>query len=254
MADSTGNPAISVIGGSTLNTQSVSSSGITTISGGSTINATNGIKNSQAAVQDPYAGVAMPSITGSCPSLPAVPCSASGTSYGFKSTPYSLTPGVWTNGVTFGSGMTFNMSPGVYFVDRGTFQPAGGVTLNGTGVTIVLTSSTGSNYATTSMGNGAYVNLAAPTTGTLQGLVFFGDRRAPLTNMQNFQGGATFNITGAIYFPSTSVNFSGGVTNPLGCTQLVAGNIQFQGGANFQNKCAGTGTSSIGGGATSLVE
>ncbi len=254
VANSTGNPAILVTGGATLNTQSVSSSGFTTTSGGATINATNGIKNNQTAVLDPYAGVAMPSITGSCPSLPTVACQAGGTSYGWKSTPYNLVPGVWTNGVTFGSGMTYNMSPGVYFVDRGTFQPAGGITLNGTGVTIVLTSSTGSNYATASLGNGANVTLVAPTTGATQGIVFFGDRNAPLANTQNFAGGATFSFTGAIYFPSTTVQFSGGVTNPTGCTQLIAGNIQFNGGANFQNNCAGAGTSSIGGGATSFIE
>ncbi len=62
-------------------------------------------------------------------------------------------------------------------------------------------------------------------------------------------------ITGAIYFPRTQVNFQNGITNPSGCTQLLAGTINFQGGAQFSNNCAGMGTSPIGsGGATALVE
>jgi hypothetical protein len=132
------------------------------------------------------------------------------------------------------------------------------VTMNGTGVTIVLTGS-GSNYATVTIGNGAHVTLAAPTTGPTQGLAFFGDKNDPWSSdssqQQNFGGGTMLNITGAIYFPSTQVNFNNGVSNPSGCTQLIAGTINFQGGADFSNNCAGKGTSPIGGGGvTTLVE
>ena len=111
------------------------------------------------------------------------------------------------------------------------------------GVTIVLTGS-GGNYATVTIGNGANVNLSAPTTGTTAGIAFFGDNRDPWSSQTNqqqaFGGGATMNITGAIYFPSTQVNFNNGITNPSGCTQLIAGTINFQGGAYFRNNCPGT--------------
>ena len=50
--------------------------------------------------------------------------------------------------------------------------------MNGTGVTIVLTGSSG-NYATVTIGNGASVTLSAPTSGATAGIVFFGDRNAP---------------------------------------------------------------------------
>jgi hypothetical protein len=62
------------------------------------------------------------------------------------------------------------------------------------------------------------------------------------------------NITGALYFPTETVQFQNGISNPTGCTQLIAGIIRFSGGAQFSNNCAGTGTGSIGGGATTLVE
>ena len=73
--------------------------------------------------------------------------------------------------------------------------------MNGTGVTIILTSSTSGNYATVTIDNGATVTLSAPTSGTTAGIVFFGDRRASATNSNNFGGGAAVNITGAVYFP-----------------------------------------------------
>ena len=61
------------------------------------------------------------------------------------------------------------------------------------------------------------------------------------------------NITGAIYLPTQLVQFNNGIANPSGCTQLLAGQIQFTGGANFSNNCAGMGTSGSGG-ATALLE
>ncbi len=121
----------------------------------------------------------------------------------------------------------------------------------------MLTGSSG-NYATVTISNGARVTLSAPTSGATAGIAFFGDRNAPWSSQtnkqQNFGGGASINITGAVYFPGTQVNFNNGISNPSGCTQLIAGTINFQGGAQFSNNCAGTGTSAIGGGATLLVE
>jgi hypothetical protein len=123
-------------------------------------------------------------------------------------------------------------------------------------VTIVL-AATGTNYANVNIANGTTITLTAPTTGPTAGIAFFGDPVVSANNngTETFTGGATLNITGAIYFPQQTVDFSGGVNNPSGCTQLIAGTIVFEGGANFSNNCAGKGTSAIGGGgATTLVE
>jgi hypothetical protein len=146
------------------------------------------------------------------------------------------------------------MAAGVYFVNGGSFTVGGGATVTGTNVTIVLTGTSG-NYATANMANGATVTLSAPPSGAMTaGIVFFGDRNAPASNQNNFAGGATLNITGAFYFPSQQVIFSNGVvSNSSVCTQLIAGTIQFQGGATFSNNCTGTGARAIGG-ATTLVQ
>jgi Flp pilus assembly protein TadG len=224
--DSTGSSSLSMSGGAQLNAQSVSVSGAASITNGAAINPASALKTSQLAVPDPYAGVAMPSYSGCGFNNKVL---ASGT--------WTLTPGVYCNGLSAGNGGTVTMNPGVYFINQGTFSVQAGVTLTGTGVTIVLTSSTGSGYATVSIANGANVTLSAPTTGATAGIVFFGDRSAPASNVQNFGGGATINVNGAVYFPTQEVAFQNGISNPSGCTQLIGGTIQLIGGSNFQNNC-----------------
>jgi hypothetical protein len=175
----------------------------------------------------------------------------------------TLNPGTWCNGVSFTNDAQIKLNPGVYYVNGGNFNVGGAVVMNGTGITIVLTGSASDGYSqpygNVSIGNGASVTLNAPTTGATAGIAFYGDPNAPwssqASNQQTFGGGATMSITGALYFPSTQVNFNNGISNPSGCTQLVAGTINFQGGAYF-NTCPGTGITPIGGssGATALVE
>jgi hypothetical protein len=168
----------------------------------------------------------------------------------------TLNPGVWCNGVSFTNDAQIKLNPGVYYVNGGNFNVGGAVNMTGTGVTIILTGS-GSQYANATIGNGATVTLAAPTTGTTAGLAIVGDPNAPSsTPSSSFGGGATMNITGALYFPTETVQFTNGIANPSGCTQLIAGSMVFNGGASFNSNCAGTGTSTIGGGssATALVE
>ena len=54
------------------------------------------------------------------------------------------------------------MSPGVYIIDRGTFDIGGGTEVTGTGVTIFLTRSKGSDFAEAVIGNGAKSNSPRP--------------------------------------------------------------------------------------------
>jgi hypothetical protein len=159
----------------------------------------------------------------------------------------TISPGVWCDGVSFTNDANVLLQPGVYYVNSGSFSVGGAVVMNGTGVTIILTSSTSGNYATVTINNGATVTLSAPTSGTTAGILFFGDRKAPAANSNNFSGGAALNITGAVYFPSDSVVFQNGASNPSGCTQLIAGTIQLTGGSKFQANCpTGVATSAPG--------
>jgi Flp pilus assembly protein TadG len=245
--NATGSSALSMSGGAVVNAQAVTVVGRASITNGAVINPSSALKTLQSATADPYASVPLPAFSG---------CSnGSNKSYGHSNAGLqTLNPGIWCKGVSFTNDAKIKLNPGVYFVDRGNFNVGGAVVMTGAGVTIVLTSSTGSGYATVTIGNGANVTLSAPTSGATAGLVFYGDRRAPASNTIDLGGGALLNFTGAIYFPTQLVKFSNGISNPSGCTQLIAGTIQFTGGARFQNNCGGSGTHPIGGGASLLVE
>jgi hypothetical protein len=166
--DGTGSSALTVVGGSQLNAQSVSVAGTASINNGGSINPSSGLKTSQPNIPDPYASVAMPAFSG---------CNYNGFNTNSWQPSWTLSPGVYCNGLSISNGATAAMNPGVYFIDRGTFAVGGGAHVTGTGVTIVLTSSTGGNYANAVIDNGTTVTLSAPTTGATAGMVFYGDRQ-----------------------------------------------------------------------------
>jgi hypothetical protein len=89
------------------------------------------------------------------------------------------------------------------------------------------------------------VNLTAPTSGATAGLAFFQDRNAPTGVDNNFTGGSTMNIEGAIYLPNETVNFAGGAATGGGCTQIVADEVAFKGNANLEANCTGKGTAAM---------
>ncbi len=244
-ANAAGPSSLSVTGGARLTTQYVSVSGEVSVRNGAKIDATDGVKTNQPAVADPYADVPQPSYSG---------CDHTNMTIGWSAHEQPIFPGVYCKGLTIGNGARVTMNPGVYIIDRGTFEIGGGTEVTGTGVTIFLTRSKGSNFAEAVIGNGAKVELTAPTSGPMAGLVFFGDRNAPLSNTTEFGGGARAEITGAIYLPSQTVTFGNGFSNDSNCTQLIAGMIQFTGGVRFENDCASTGVVGIGASKVQLVE
>lgn len=223
-------------GGSSLSAADVILGGTNSVSSNSTITTTGGIRTNQPTVADPYASRTMPTPT-HCDYHFNNPINSSQT----------LQPGVYCGGLTLNGGATVTLAPGVYIIDKGDFTMHGNSTLQGNGVTIILTSSSTINQ----IGNiiidgGATLNLTAPPTGPYAGMVFWQDGRAADSNKDNFTGGSGMNITGAIYTPSQTVNYSGGnTTGGNGCTQLIAKDIIISGNSEFDNNCSGIGVSPI---------
>ncbi len=153
-------------------------------------------------------------------------------------------------------GASLTLGPGSYVIDRGSLSMSGNSTLIGSGgVTIVLTSSTGSSYATMNISGGSTLTLVAPTAGATAGLAIYQDRNAPTTGSDSISGGSAQNITGAIYFPSQTVTYSGGGSaGGASCTQIVAYKITFSGNSNFNSNCNGVGVATIGTSSGQLVE
>ncbi len=202
------------------------------------------VKQNQPPVADPYAGVAMPASAG---------CDYD--NYWANPSQSTLSPGRYCNGLSFAGGYTWTLSPGIYYIKSGQFNVAGGASVTGSSVTIVLTTNEGVNsYATVSITNGVNIILSAPTAGPTAGILFFGDRNAPSNTWDTFSGFTYMNLTGAIYVPTHTFQYGGGGWI-AGCTQLIAWDVEdYINVLSFDGTCmAGTGMKPIGGG-TVLVE
>src|SRR5215207_4163859 len=210
---------------------------------GGGVTAQNGVYVGVDPLIDPYLNAAVPSYSG---------CDANNYKVtGGKSETKSVASSgvyVFCSGLEITGNSTLTLGAGTFIVDRGQLWIGGGSRLVATsGTTIILTTSNPAQAcATAKIDGGAVLNLTAPNSGPLSGVALYQDRGCTdhsITNILN--GGATQNITGAIYFPNTVVNYAGG--SPTGgsqCTQLIAWKINFTGGSSFQNNCTGTGTRS----------
>ncbi len=212
----------------------------------STVNVPS-IKENQAPVADPYANVAMPSSTG---------CDYNGYSISWTASQTTLYPGRYCNGLSMSNGANVALSSGIYYIKSGSFGIAGGASVTGTGVTIVLTTADGGNsYATFSITNGANITLSAPTTGQTAGILFFGDRNAPSSNTNALNGFTTGNLQGAIYLPTQTMQYGSSAGTFTGCQQLIAWDVNDNiTNLPFDGTCTGTGMKPIGASSTLLVE
>jgi len=182
-----------------------------------------------ASVADPLASLAAPAI-GTCTAHPT------------QTTPASnavLTAGTYCGGIYIGNGVTnITFTSGIYIIK------GGGISLNQATVTAngVMFYLTGTNatYESVAVGNSLNATLSAPTSGTYQGILFFQDRSITYSDSNGavFTGGVAINMSGTLYFPTTSVSFSSGASN-AGYIAIVASTISFTGGAKVKNDPTG---------------
>jgi Flp pilus assembly protein TadG len=218
--------SVSVVGGITVSNATMTVSGATT--------------TGAPAQANPYAGVTLPTAD---------------TSHCLGGSPFingqNIPAGTYCGGLSVSYG-TVTMGPGNIIINNGSFNPGGGSIINATaagGTTIILT---GSSVGDINVTNNVKLNIVAPSNGPLHGIAII-DATGTATNM--IAGGATMNITGAMIFPLSLVQFSNGSSSTAACTQLIAYQVQFTGAARFANNCAGTGTVPIGpAGGVSLVQ
>jgi hypothetical protein len=250
ITDSSSSVALSVIGGAKLTTTSVGVVGNYTVNnGGSIINYSSGSSltpsTGMIAVPDPLGSVTAPTVSG---------CTYTGqqTYNQYLSTqnpPYSgnytINPGTYCGGINApASGVSIIFNPGTYILAGGGMSLQNSGTDSGTGVTFYNTTGaaagyTGSNnaYAGINIGNGTKVSFSAPTSGSLEGILFFQDRSVSKGSAASyFDGGANLNLAGALYFPTTQLNYSNGIGAAY--TILVADTLVFSGGATMNNNYA----------------
>ncbi len=193
---------------------------------------------------DPFASLPTPTLPASCSGKVNVGSQESQT----------ISPGCYRGMEIKG---TLNLSPGIYYINGSSIDIGGQSIINGTGVTIILTSENAatnpSTIATVSINAGATVNLTAPTSGTYKGVLFYQDRRAPYA-INRFNGNSSSTYEGAIYMPKQMVEWTGTAGMNVNCLQIVSRRATFSGNSNISNSCPpGSGGSSFQGTRVLLV-
>jgi hypothetical protein len=226
--------ALTVSGGGTITAPLVGVVGGTSVNGGGSTPPTTGI----ARFGDPLAYIAAPS-SGSCASFSTQTLSG------------SYSPQTFCGGIKVNAGSTVTFSPGLYIINGGGMTINGGATVSGTGVTFYLTGANKSsagpkNYAGVNINSTATVNFSAPcdsSSGGVPGMLFFQDRSITTGVGSTINGSASSNFSGAIYFPTTGLGYSGG-SGVNGYTLLVADTLSFLGSSSVGNdySCLGTGS------------
>jgi len=178
----------------------------------------------QAALTDPFS-CATSSAYCIPKSLPPCVAGSSASTYG---------PGTYCNGIDLGG----NLKPGIYYVDGGARNNQS-ITASsnsiGTGVTIVLTSSTTANkIPQLGLIPSFTLSLSAPTTGAFHGVVFYQDPKAPVCTKKcnSFTGNTNFAVNGAFYFPNQQFMLNGNSTTST-CTLIIARTVELSGNSSL---------------------
>jgi hypothetical protein len=185
---------------------------------------------------DPYAARTIPAFSG---------CNHTGHSVtGAATFTAGATPYVFCDGLSISGSGTVTFNPGVYVIDKGDLNISGSGTINATGgVTFIVTRRSGQSAGdiggVSASGTGP-INIRAPATGPSAGIAVWVDKRATSRSF-GASGGRVWNITGAIYAPSTSMTWSGGGAST--CTQLVANTLTVSGNVELKHECDGVGVS-----------
>ncbi|MBW4093396.1 MAG: hypothetical protein HIU82_20190 [Proteobacteria bacterium] len=170
----------------------------------------------------------------------------------------TLMPGNYSGiNITSGGPFTLNLQPGLY-VFNGNINVASSVTINGSGVTVILASG-----KTLTGGASFTLNLSAPDTATAQSYggiagIALATSSAATTNTCGmggtlvFCGNSNVTVDGVIYAPNATFNTAGSTTT-TGCTELLAGSVSLGVGSYFNgtfsdnnNDCTTLGAASFG--------
>ena len=218
--------ALIVSGGGVLQAPLVGVVGGTSINGGGSSPPSKGI----AAFGDPLAWEAQPTV-GSC------------TSYKMQNLAGpTASPGLYCGGIKINGGVNITFSPGTYIIDGGGLVILSNATVSGAGVTFFLTGQNTSNgspnaYGGVQIAGGSNVNLSAPcdsSGGGIEGMLFFQDRAMTKGMGSVINGGANSSFTGALYFPTTALSYSGN-SGSNQYTLVVSDTLTVAGTANINN-------------------
>ena len=153
---------------------------------------------------------------------------------GSSGSPYQLNPGVYCGGITIGGNAWLNFRAGTYVLAGGGISFSGNASMTGTGVTFYNTTGSG-GYKGISLTGNVVMNFSAPTSGALSGILFFQDRSIPAGAAGSaIVGNSGSTIDGALYFPTTTLTYTGNSTT-YGYSIIVADKWIANGNSNLKN-------------------
>jgi hypothetical protein len=142
--------------------------------------------------------------------MPAVP---SGCTYTNKvvNANETLNPGTYCGGLTVSGGSTrVTLNAGSYFMVGGGITLQTNSRVTGTGVTIINTYDATYPFREFRLRTGVSVNLSAPTSGDLSGILFFEDPSAPSGYVNEVATGSGSSLVGSLYTPVNRIAFQTG--------------------------------------------
>jgi Flp pilus assembly protein TadG len=116
--------------------------------------------------------------------------------------------------------------------------------VNANGITWIMTGEDG-EAGDLIINSQANLKMSSSEGGTFDGVLFYRDRRASNIEIK-INGGASSDLTGALYFPTSDITFAGNAGMQVKCLQMVGQKLKFRGGATVTNVCpAGSGASAF---------
>lgn len=145
---------------------------------------------------------------------------------------------------------TLKLGPATYVIDGGNFTAGAQANISCTGCTIILTNSDSGTppIGTVDINGGANIVMSAPSAGPFDGILFYQDRRAPVSDtiVNKINGNADSVFGGAFYFPNQQLQINGTAGLDISCGQFVSYVIEFAGNGSINNSCsAGYGNNEI---------
>jgi len=221
LVDSSASNGLAVNGNVTITAPTIGVVGNYSATGNVTFTPTP--KTGVIAASDPLAYLAAPTV-GSC----AHNSFSLNGNTGSSGSPYQLYAGVYCGGISVHGNAWLNFNPGTYVLAGGGMSISANTVMSGTGVTFYNTTGTG-GYGEISLSGNSTVNLSAPTSGPLAGILFFQDRSIPTgAAASTITGNSSSTFDGALYFPTTQITY-GGNSSVNGYSIVVADELVISG-------------------------
>jgi hypothetical protein len=223
--DSSSSTGLTVVGNVTITAPNIGVVGGYSAGGNCSLTPTP--KTGVIAATDPLSTVTAPTV-GSCAHTNL---SFNGNT-GSSSSPYQLYQGTYCGGITVHGNAWLHLNPGTYVLAGGGMNISANTVMSGTGVTFYNTTGSG-GYGGITMNGNSTVNLSAPTSGPLAGILFFQDRSIPSSGAgSTLSGNSSSTFDGAIYFPTTTLSFHGN-SSANGYSIVVANMLTLSGNASL---------------------